>query len=75
MASLSGNAVVDIGLFAAEGAHGAGDAPRLAQEAAASRRLRCAYAGMIGSAPGMAGAIVERVIAAEAAADQRLSPT
>jgi len=75
MASLPGGAVVAIGLFAADGAHGAGDAPRMAQAAAASRRLRCAYAGVIGSAPGMAGAIIERVMAAEAAVDQRLSPT
>ena len=74
MATLSGNAVVAIGLFAAEGAHGAGDAPRLVQEAATSRRVRYAYAGVIGSAPGMAGAIIERVMEA-AAADQRLSPT
>lgn len=61
-------------LFAAEGARGAGDVPRLARAAADVRRRSCAYAGVIGNAPGMAGAIIERVLAA-AAADQRLSPT
>ena len=68
LVALPGDAVVAIGLFAAEGAHGAIDAPRLAREAAAARRLPCAWAGVIGNAPGMAGAIIERVLAAEAAA-------
>jgi sirohydrochlorin cobaltochelatase len=69
-ASLPGKAVAAIGLFAAEGGHGTGDAPRLAQAAAAARRLPFTYAGVIGNAPGMAGAIIERVLAADAA-DQR----
>jgi len=60
LAALPGKALVAVGLFAAEGAHGAGDVRALFAGAPARRAAH--YAGVVGNAPGMADAIVERAM-------------
>lgn len=65
LSTLPGKAVIAVGLFASAGAHGAEDVPRLLREAAGRRRV--AHAGTIGERPGAIGAILERVMAADAA--------
>lgn len=61
-----GGAVVAVGLFAADGQHGAEDVPGLLDRARAPGRTLY-YAGAIGAGPGMPGLILERVQAHDAA--------
>lgn len=70
LAALHGDAVVAVGLFAAEGAHGAEDVRTLLAAAGgavgrASEMLH--YAGALGAGPGVIGLILERIQAFEAA--------
>ena len=62
--ALGGETVVALGLFAADGVHGADDVPRLL--AAGSHAARPVhYAGAVGAGPGILGLILERVRAFE----------
>ena len=70
LAALHGDTVVAVGLFAAEGAHGAEDVRTLLAAAGgavgrASGNLH--YAGALGAGPGVIGLILERIQAFEAA--------
>lgn len=58
LALLPGKAVVALGLFTADGMHGAGDVHTLLAAAQTERPVH--YAGVIGALPGMVEAIVER---------------
>ena len=61
-----GAPVVAVGLFAAEGLHGAEDVPKLLDDGNRTGRA-VHYAGAIGAGPGVAGLILERVLAFDSA--------
>ena len=70
LAALGGEAVVVVGLFAAEGSHGAEDVRGLLAAAGGTAGRMPAnvhYAGALGAGPGVIGLILERVQAFAAA--------
>jgi len=64
--AVGGAPVVAVGLFAAEGMHGAEDVPQLLDDGNRTGRA-VHYAGAIGAGPGVTGLILERVLACDTA--------